>query len=51
MSKRHGYGPATPHGIDRERMAPPGVPERRSHQFDIVGEQPQPALGQIHREE
>jgi hypothetical protein len=25
-------------GIDRERVAPRGVPERRPQQFDIVGE-------------
>jgi hypothetical protein len=38
-------------GIDRERVAPPDVPERRPQQFDIVGEQRQPAFGQIPREE
>jgi len=37
--------------VDRERVSASCLKERGAQQCDIVGEQPQPALGQIHREE
>jgi hypothetical protein len=36
-------------GVDDKRVPPSRVAERRTQQFDVLGEQPQPALGQVRR--
>jgi hypothetical protein len=36
-------------GVDDKRMPPSRAAECRTQQFDVLGEQPQPALGQVRR--